>query len=851
MMNRKRGKIAAALLAAVVAISGPATISAEELILSGTADLPEFQEEEMFSGAQEESQSVQETQIKEEDLALPGVQEAAAVTETTETQGRAAMADVSAAIKRSQDYLVNSVTNPVVDTLGGEWSVMAMARYNNRLTDAAKTAYLGNLQKKLDEKKGVLSTSKYTEFSRVIMALSAIGKDPSNVGGYNLLQYLADMKKVCAQGINGPVFALIALDTRNYEVPALAPGQAGPQVSREALIQEILSRQLPGGGWGLGSQPDDMTPMAIQALAPYYGRADVKTAVDKALNVLSGMQAADGGFSAAGGSETISQAVIALAALNKDLFESPLFVKNGNTMIDALLTYQMPTGAFEHVKGVGDDMMSTDQSTLALIAYQRAMNGQTRLYDMTDVAVKEDTEESAENVEAFRQALSGIPANVVMDHKDQVYGLITRLGEMGTFPEKEAFAAQLAALKAEIARQEAEVQSLDNEIWNRINPSKITLQDKPVVEELRAKYNNIPQANRKYVKYAQDLAQAEIEIFKLEYIGSAFDTPAPLPGLQDQGGTVTPGTPDQNVPGTNVVPGTRPSDNSNPSGNNPAPNKPEGNKPAPNKPAGNKPAPNKPAGNKPAGNKPAGNKPADDKAKAETGASDQTETNTVQAEVKEGVVEASSFENVKGTDKNLKMEGELEKDKVYTLTIHGEDVENTQDLKTGILTGSKFAEDIKKLAEDPFIFQFEEKGKFPGPMQVELPVDLPDGEYLLLKYNEKERKAEFVQKVSVADGKTKFILTEGGDYFIAKKAKSQSLNDIEAKEKEDKDTEKDKIQEQEKDYDVDDLMLSGTKDTEKDKGNYTWIVVTGIAVLVIIIIMIGGSIWLNKKRGRL
>ncbi len=50
----------------------------------------------------------------------------------------------------------------------------------------------------------------------MILALTAIGKDPTNVGGHNLLKGLDSMSYINKQGINGPVFALIALDSHNY-----------------------------------------------------------------------------------------------------------------------------------------------------------------------------------------------------------------------------------------------------------------------------------------------------------------------------------------------------------------------------------------------------------------------------------------------------------------------------------------------------------------------------------------------------------------------------------------------------------------------------------------------------------
>ena len=65
---------------------------------------------------------------------------------------------------------------------------------------------------------------------------------------------------------------------------------------------------------------------------------------------------------------------------------------------------------------------------------------------------------------------------------------------------------------------------------------------------------------------------------------------------------------------------------------------------------------------------------------------------------------------------------------------------------------------------------------------MELTTGQEDGKYLLMKYKEKERKAEYIQKVTVKDKQTKFLVKTGGEYFIAKKAKTKSLNELEEKE---------------------------------------------------------------------
>ncbi|CAH0122442.1 hypothetical protein PAE9249_04992 [Paenibacillus sp. CECT 9249] len=307
-------------------------------------------------------------------------------------------------------YILDTVPNPEFGTLGGEWSVLSLARGNYPVPDDYYDRYYDNVVGIVKEKGNKLDRSKWTEHSRLILAFTSIGKDVKDVGGYNQLDKLADYQMVIRQGINGPIFALLALDSKNYELPFLydPPVQDGKiaQTTREALIQYILDREIntntaAAGGWALGEKaanPDpDITAMAIQGLAAYIDtNPAVKAAVDRGIQWLSDNQTPDGGFASWGtvNVESIAQVVVALTAVGIDPHTDPRFVKNGHSAIDALLTFAAPDGGFMHVKpgdtGNGGaeagkiDGMATDQGTYALVAYDRFVNGKNRLYDMTD-----------------------------------------------------------------------------------------------------------------------------------------------------------------------------------------------------------------------------------------------------------------------------------------------------------------------------------------------------------------------------------------------------------------------------------------------------------------------------------
>ncbi|GKU76207.1 S-layer homology domain-containing protein [Paenibacillus sp. L3-i20] len=303
-------------------------------------------------------------------------------------------------IKETAAYLQKTVKDPVIASIGGEWTVFSLARSNVPADEAYYAKYYANVERILKEKSGKLHSIKYTEYDRVILALTAIGKNVDNVAGYNLREPLADFDTLTKQGINGPIFALLALDSNKYEIPLVKDVKT--QTTRELLIDFILNREIAGGGWALGEKAvnadPDITAMAIQALTPYHAtNAKAKLAIEQGLNWLSKAQKADGSY-ASGDSinaESIAQVIVALTGLGIDPHRDARFVKNGKSAIDALLSFAAPGGGFYHIKKEGItnggtkpgevDIMATDQSMYALVAYERFLNGKSRLYDMTDV----------------------------------------------------------------------------------------------------------------------------------------------------------------------------------------------------------------------------------------------------------------------------------------------------------------------------------------------------------------------------------------------------------------------------------------------------------------------------------
>lgn len=314
--------------------------------------------------------------------------------------------NANAIVTDTAAYVYSLAGNIGVGQIGGEWAVMDIARSGYQVPDSFYQGYYANVEKTVTEEKGVLHKKKYTEYSRLTLALTAIGKDPRNVAGYNLLEPLADYKATIWQGINGPIWALIALDTGNYEMPKMNPAKRSieglklsepfVQATRQMYIDCILDRQLNDGGWSLtggtseknrsDAADPDITGMALQALAKYQNQPRVQAAIDRALACLSKKQLSNGGFESWGteNSESCVQVMVALCELGIDVDDSR-FVKNGNTMTSNIIkNYYIKGRGFRHTKDGDSNGMATEQALYGMIAVNRQANGQNSLYRMSD-----------------------------------------------------------------------------------------------------------------------------------------------------------------------------------------------------------------------------------------------------------------------------------------------------------------------------------------------------------------------------------------------------------------------------------------------------------------------------------
>ncbi len=294
------------------------------------------------------------------------------------------------ALNDTINIIYTTVPQPNYGSIGGEWAIFGLARSEYELPFEYFEDYYKRIENYVASQNGDLHKNKYTEYSRLIIALTSIGKDPTNVVGYNLLQPLADYDTSIKQGLNGAIMALIAFDCGSYNIPTNI--KSTTQATRELYIDRILQNQHYDGGFSLRtvkSEEDrnessdvDITAMALQALAKYRHIDKVKVACDNAIDFLSNAQNDDGTYTSWGtcNSESCAQTICALNELGISLNDER-FIKNGNTVLDALLTFYIEGEGFAHSKEMFEkDLMATEQALYALVSIKRLQENKTSLY---------------------------------------------------------------------------------------------------------------------------------------------------------------------------------------------------------------------------------------------------------------------------------------------------------------------------------------------------------------------------------------------------------------------------------------------------------------------------------------
>lgn len=158
----------------------------------------------------------------------------------------------------------------------------------------------------------------------------------------------------------------------------------------------------------------------------------------------------------------------------------------------------------------------------------------------------------------------------------------------------------------------------------------------------------------------------------------------------------------------------------------------------------------------------------------------EMDSNVIKGQMQNGMISAKQLAEIRGEDLVLRVKGTMENGESYTLSIYGKDIAAAEDFAASMMRQGIYEEEIHKLSENPEIFRFAQAGAFPAPMMVEMNTTLADGEYLLLRYDPVQQRAVLISRVQAADGKVQFIVEEGGEYFLTKKASKKTIPELDA-----------------------------------------------------------------------
>lgn len=245
-------------------------------------------------------------------------------------------------------------------------------------------------------------------------------KNPSNKVGlqkYALAMYAAGCRDAdFLNTVTDKTFSKQGIMSVIYGLHLLNNGAKSELYTQESALSMLLDRQLDDGGWALNGTIGniDITAMAVQALAPHAADERVNAAVEKAVALMSSLQEEDGCYSSYGvkNPESAAQVLCALSSLGIDFASDERFIKNGNSLMDALLPFLLEGGGFSHTLGGEYNATSSVQVLYALVSYERMVSGKAPFYifdfpaePLAAASEKEGTASDKEGFSLSRRAI--------------------------------------------------------------------------------------------------------------------------------------------------------------------------------------------------------------------------------------------------------------------------------------------------------------------------------------------------------------------------------------------------------------------------------------------------------------
>ena len=207
-----------------------------------------------------------------------------------------------------------------------------------------------------------LGRASYTYAAGAVRAMQYLGMDPGDINGLDYIVPLTNTSKAAptsTEDFNSYLYDIASIDPEVWR----SRGVDGDMLAEQFITRVLADQTLDGGfddfyGYsvatakegqtviGQGSVPETIS--ALSALASYRDKENVAAAIEAGLTYLSSVQLADGSFECCCGDTPNGAVTLSMLSLMDKLdisIDDERFVKNGNTVADAMRTF--------YVDGVG------------------------------------------------------------------------------------------------------------------------------------------------------------------------------------------------------------------------------------------------------------------------------------------------------------------------------------------------------------------------------------------------------------------------------------------------------------------------------------------------------------------
>lgn len=393
------------------------------------------------------------------------------------------------------------------------WAIIGLARSDKEVPKEIFETYYSKVEAFVQDKISNNQKMSGGDLAKLILSVSAIGQDPRNVAGNDLIDIVWHQDGILNEYYTSLAYVLIAIDSKNYQEPKDALN------TRDKMIEALLSYELDNGGFGWGTPEPDSTAMVLQALVKHQDREDVKNTMNKSMVILSELQTENGGYVSWGNENlnSVAQVITLLTALGENPTMLEGFVKGENNLLGNLMTFYTGSGDFKYIHSdSAANGMATEQALYSLVSYDRLVNGKTYVYDMTDVISTTDYLNIVKEVNSRIEALPVIEV-ISLDNKEEVNSILAKFNSLPEEYKVQVIGeSKVNSASSKIAEIQFTIDKINSDIWDKINPENVSLENKKDVLDIISRYEALSDKDKKYVVGYDEVLEAKSKIEALE-----------------------------------------------------------------------------------------------------------------------------------------------------------------------------------------------------------------------------------------------------------------------------------------------------------------------------------------------